>query len=889
MKKFEKEKIVEEEFDDLNDRIENEFKKIKQNQERINDRDESGRTILHKIFLLRHPNKKEEMVRYLVDKKADLNLKDDQDYPAFNHAITHKNISNEIIKYLLENKASINLFIGNVEYSYLYSLCYDLQLDTEKILLLLQYKADPNYIGIEDQSTPFQIIVEKQDFNDLSVIKSMLENKGDPNRKTHFGSIFGSYCIKTNLDFDVLNQFLVSRADPNIVDQKNNSPFIFLCRNENVKEEYIELFLNYNANPILNNFFGGISPFEEYLKNCNFSVKGIQYFFDFFESKMTKINIYKFFSIFCSNNKITFNSLKYFISRISIKKEKKQINYLLIILCKNPSVNLEILKLVFEELIDQKILNKKPAKSPLKYYSKNKNFQLKILQYLVEKKLNPFFITKNGKNISHFVSKNNVSKETLQYLIQIKCKLDKKDKKERTCLFYLSSNEKLDVETIEFYFQHQKEEKESLNSSLLALCENPRVNNKILSLFIDQKADIETTDEMENNIFHLLSSNKNYEMSSNKFATTHLLSQKNVYSLTPFHNILKNKISLKILNFFLSENNVSPNIVSNDHSSPFHLFLLNISPSEEYLDSLKLFLQHKANPNLKFMNGKTPFFFHCSSELISPETTKIFLEYHSDPNIKNTRDVTPFQQFCSNNKLDIEILKILIEQKADLNNKDFLLDSPLHDICSNLNVNTEMIELLIEKKADMFGENNYLQTPFHKLCKKDDFSLANFYCFLKRGININQEESITKNPSQILIETFALSKKKNFEDFKNVLSIFISHKADINFSKTQLREINPEKVKFVGEIIEENNSKGTLWSLKIHRFFPTKFKEKIFMFVICLKYYSRAKNLLFPKPLIHVIVYLSSIEDNKYNKRKEIEEKEENKNTKKIKIANQIF
>jgi hypothetical protein len=113
---------------------------------------------------------------------------------------------------------------------------------------LIQYK---RYITLDELSS----IVTKENVN----VPNLLGN-----------TILHDICEQENVKIETIQMLLQKGADPNIINNKQQTPFYLLCANELVDYNMMELMFKYKANPNINNCmytYMNNSPMYENMKD----------------------------------------------------------------------------------------------------------------------------------------------------------------------------------------------------------------------------------------------------------------------------------------------------------------------------------------------------------------------------------------------------------------------------------------------------------------------------------------------------------------------------------------------------------------------------------------------------------------------------------------------
>ena len=184
---------------------------IKESLDNINVKDESNNTILNNLLELKNCNEKEELIKDLVNKKADINIVNEEQRTPFITALFNKHISNDLIKYLLENKANLKFqFEGDEEerdalFHFLGEVSREMdpQVLLERSKLLLDSKCNPNYYNDEEMNDTFWLLcIDHQLNHDL--LELFINYKAQINTKIMETSKFNEICKHHTVDMKII-------------------------------------------------------------------------------------------------------------------------------------------------------------------------------------------------------------------------------------------------------------------------------------------------------------------------------------------------------------------------------------------------------------------------------------------------------------------------------------------------------------------------------------------------------------------------------------------------------------------------------------------------------------------------------------------------------------
>jgi hypothetical protein len=228
------------------------------------------------------------------------------------------------------------------------------------------------------------------------------------------------------------------------------------------------------------------------------------------------------------------------------------------------------------------------------------------------------------------------------------------------------------------------------------------------------------------------------------------------------------------------------------------------SNNDSNIETVKLLLEHGANPNLKDIDRWTALMMasrHSNNDS-NIETVKLLLEHGLNPNLKDNDGWTAliYASKYSNNGSNIETVKLLLEHGANPNLKGNYGWTALMYALLQLNDNVidammEIINLFIKYDYDLNIQDNEGNTILMQILNRQIININIVKTLLNHSININIKN---KNNETALI---IASKKSNID--KELLSSLIFY--DIHIAT--FYEYNQCKKKLFTEYIKNNNLK----------------------------------------------------------------------------------
>jgi ankyrin repeat protein len=261
----------------------------------------------------------------------------------------------------------------------------------------------------------------------------------------------------------------------------------------------------------------------------------------------------------------------------------------------------------------------------------------------------------------------------------------------------------------------------------------------------------------------------------------------------------------------------------------------------------------------------------CKNILVTKEMIDLMLEHKADVDLKDLKDQTPLRFYLHNKTYNWDILKpMLLSEKTSQNDRidqQFLTDmldynhftfqailffekhfSLSHDTIVNKSnepfffhlmaqkVSFESLSHLIAKKADLNFINSFSETPLHKYCFNKEFDPKIFKFLLdNKASTLHQKDFSDNYPFNYL--------KKEMK--RDTLIVLLSQ-PNYNFSIISTFEM-------MDDLIHSYNN-DSFWNPSLHHLFPLESQNQAFYFILSLRSFSKKISILFPKPLIKLIL-----------------------------------
>ena len=441
------------------------FKKLLAKGVNINLKNNEGITPLH--FALSN-NGSPELIKYLLEQKADMNLISSSKNNALHFLYESKYLKNseskyiEIFKTLIENKVDPNL--QNTGGITPFHFVLKNNGSPELIKLLLEKKADMNLIS-SSENNALHFLCESEDFKNseseyIKIFKTLIENKVDPNlqnksNKTPVDVLFDNYKGKR---FEL--SFLEYLRD-NKVDLNENAHQLIGTKGPKYNVEDFQYFLNLKIDfnfdtgasntPISSAIFGredfDIDPkaieflidkkvdFNLKIGHANYTplywlclrIKSLPELVNYvIENKKIleglSIDLNKFLGLICNHKNISLDLIKLLVENkadltATYEDNKEPPLHNLLSQVYNDSITLDMIKYLHENKADLNMRGFK-GNSPLIFLSYLKFLSLDMIKYLVEN--NADLNIQNDAKVTPLkiiIINNNVTYDIIKYFI----------------------------------------------------------------------------------------------------------------------------------------------------------------------------------------------------------------------------------------------------------------------------------------------------------------------------------------------------------------------------------------------------------------------------------------------------------------------------------------
>eukprot|EP01091_Cochliopodium_minus_P011120 TRINITY_DN3093_c0_g1_i1.p1 TRINITY_DN3093_c0_g1~~TRINITY_DN3093_c0_g1_i1.p1 ORF type:complete len:477 (-),score=129.27 TRINITY_DN3093_c0_g1_i1:83-1513(-) len=395
--------------------------------------------------------------------KIDVNVKDKNGDTILNFAIQSKNVDVQIIRLLIEKKGNCNLKDNSIGNTILHNALKNEQITLEIVECLLnEGNADPNILNSKFESIPLLNLCDnKMIGGDLAKkMISVTKNINHSNAKKM--NCLHVLCANENPDIVRMSLLINGGCDTNAKNMFGNVPIQLMCSNEHANIQVFKFLAKKTKNfkKIINtkNKQG-----DSMIDLCVNSVKMNLDFIKYLIKKKAKIDHFEnsFLKNLCYNPSLTPSVLSYFLSFPKIKSminfSDENENTPFKALFENHNTDPNCLKLLIENKAE---INQKSEsqKYPAFFVAFKKGCEESVLRLLLENKANINFCDNNGNNVLHLISLNffsNLSFDVILLFLIYKadsssrnvdgdtpyCCLEKNSNKKEEILFLLKNHQ----------------------------------------------------------------------------------------------------------------------------------------------------------------------------------------------------------------------------------------------------------------------------------------------------------------------------------------------------------------------------------------------------------------------------------------------------------------
>ncbi|MDR1480431.1 MAG: ankyrin repeat domain-containing protein [Planctomycetaceae bacterium] len=748
----------------------------------VNKKDKNDQSpLLEVLKSQKSPDKKLELVKLLVEQKADVKVADVRLTTPL-HAATFSGQNREIISYLLENGADVNaknsdgqtalmlLMIGYFEAIYrrqetsLQSEYYSVFKD------FIKHGADLS-IKDKDNLTVINSLVRQEWRVDKEFWNKFIEAGKDIDWSQDKIAAPVCWALSNSANLSVLEYLDKNKADFNKKNQEGKSPLYALIHplpQKNPRDEVdlnkiqkLKYLVQRGAN--VNEWFAAekTTPFFWALQNYETDLDTVKFLV---EKGADPNTITRY-----GGNALHLLLINYHV-KSNTKLEQKTFDTIKYLVEKGANVDLP---------------EKGDLLRPIHYAAQNGTYR--IVKYLADQKVKLNTKSANGATPLHFAASGGVKIDLIKLLLQNGCSVNDKDNDGRTPFLLAAATKETNLDTLKYLCENENAEVNIKdvhgNTPLLLAVKNTRQIEKIKYL-IERGADVKAIDNNGMNMLHCIFG-EIYSSVSSPYKNPLLYAGRGekpeeICDLISFFVELGADIN------YVNKNGMTPLLhsVSPDCSREYvinaqvisHLIAKGAKTDVKDKDGYPLLhvLMRKTNSN---PNNFKPIVELFKIDFAQPENRMVLHDLIKDgwkitgywlpPLIQcgysvDSRDgfgSTLLHVAASWNKPDL--VRILIENGADVNAKDNNGATPLHDSMEQNGVYVDVMNMLIEAGADVDAKDNFGMTPLdvaYPSRKKINVQEA----IEKRKMKIATKSEQEKKDKQISIEQQKM-KNKNTE------------------------------------------------------------------------------------------------------------------------------
>ena len=742
-------------------------------------------------YLLLNESCSSEMVEFLLRFKCDPNTLSRKGRNSAFYAVHKENNDMQILKTLAEYKADFTLkdISGR---TCLHHLMSNEQISFEKLEFLIEKKLNLNTLDYNENSS-FHIMLSQNKVS-LSILKLCLENKADLNlmncdEKTPLHII----CSKDLIEEDLLTLILENKADPNLIDYNDASPLHYIFQKKNVPLEIVEIMLQYGAiidvedqkkrrcfdivfetpkisTTTIDYLLGknyllekpdhyGKTPFIylcQCIENSDSSLEVLKHFLsrvdvDIFRKSSSKKTILHYF---LERNNPNIKIVEYLLS-LGVEINAKDVDGVTpFFYATNKGAKIELIEMLLSHNADVNAPNNYSI-YPITICS---TYSLEITKLLVKHNANPFVYDQNKNNILHAqVICISTPLELFKYSLELKINPNEVNNYNVTPFQYLSTNRFANKKILSLFLDYKADPNAireqwfmSGKSAFLEIVENLNLDYELLKKILECKGDPNLEDNNKMTPFLCVCEKYFNQETISLFLQHKADPNKDYYSQSPFIvSCRKKEITVDILKLFLENGaKIDLNPVREDKYQrswgALDYLMFNNSCTLEMLELLNQY-----GVDLKINNP-----LRSSNKYLSYPIYEYLLSIGCDPNCEDAHSKTPLHHLCEESN-NIEIFKLFISKKADLNKVDMSYKTPLYHYINREQVDSEIVKLFLDSKSDptkidINGENFLHRALMHKNLSLDT-EIIDYV--IKKKCNINLLSESAKTPVQYLFNT----------------------------------------------------------------------------------------------------------------------------------------
>jgi len=700
----------------------------------------------------------------------------------------------EMIRILLNYKANINER-NNKGDSIINILCYPKNKKNKKIKNTLTYAldhgADINNINNDNENA---LIIASANGN-MDIINLLLSRHIDFNHvKNNGDSALTVACKQQNLE--IVNRLLeIDGIDVDPINNEGDSPFLISCQNNNISL---------------------IKAFTKHRKSINFNVKNFKEDFPLYNAvyfnnvELIKllleenVNMYeegfkRFNPILmaCSNlGKI--EHLKLFIEHGADINRSNSIGINpLIQACKSNKI--EAVRTLLQHAANPNIVSDHSTALIEACKVNNIDIVQELLSYGADVNLKP---NNDMSALICLINSDNIENSTIiKLLIDYGADVFVKDKYGNSILYIIKNSNKIDKEKVY----------DIIIKAMKTKNNNKYYHDNDIQSFIKTYDDYTTVmatldprgdnidefskDQIENAFLQscIFSDNYHAELLLQKCPDIDV-NLRETNGDTPL--IIAGQLGNVYLIRVLLNCKADTTIISECHNNALFLAICYYKRHND-LSIIETLLDNGSNPNEICQYSYTALMMACRNELV--DVVKLLLNRNADPNIKNSEGHTALSIACL--YCNYQIVKLLLDTKnININTQTLEGETPLMIACENANGN--IVSLLLQYNANISLKNNYGQTALHIACNKDLNPIIIQFLEYKKKFDLLEEDA------------FFLSPYQNIKLDGNTIFLSIVMDYEVNYLKTLINYYNGEYAednmsdKYINYLRENEKEKG---------------------------------------------------------------------------------
>ncbi|MDR0392169.1 MAG: ankyrin repeat domain-containing protein, partial [Planctomycetaceae bacterium] len=684
-----------------------------------------------------------EIVKLMIDKKADYNITDKNLSTLLHLTLLSKRPDRKVIEYLIENGININAKNNDGQTALLILLDHILpnvhqfswsHNDVSELLqFFLKHKADIN-IKCKNNKTVFETVVEYNLPVKSDVLKWLVDSGNDIDWSKFKGLSPVCWALSNDAELETLEYFSKHNANFKKKDANGISPLFILLGsgiNHDISIDLAKLKFLIECGVDVNE----ISSSPQLIQTptpllCALKLEKI-------DIEIVKYLVEKGANIHATNG-IGFSTLHTAIFRNKYNHDPLINDY--------DQKILDIVKYLIEQGVDADLPDSQLVR-PIHVAAFAGSE--KIVKYLADQKIKLNVKTSYGSTPLHFVLRGLAKIDVVKFLVQNGCSVNEKNINGTTPLIQAAANANIDLNILKYLCEEKNAEinaKDNEGNTPLIMSAKHAKRSSMTKYLIDRGADVNAVDKDGQNAMHCLTTSflppdfYNYSYCGTEGSCSKFENFVSGTAIVRFTDDIIDNIS------FLVDSGANINCVDKKGATP----LLYAAQSNAEIKTILRFLQKGADIHIKDNRGR-----YCILLLLTnynydeKNMLEILKLCNSDPRYKTL--LNEFVRLKNNNNYsdqDKLHIKTLIESGFQINSKDKFGATPLHIAVAN-NAETPIIQYLIENGADVNATDNNGATPLHDAAERATKSEV-LQILLKAGADVNAKDKFDMTPFNIV-------------------------------------------------------------------------------------------------------------------------------------------